>query len=47
MHVYIVNNIDVSNSGGIPVDFDSLVDMSYFEDVTSIVDSLQGLQHLY
>jgi len=39
-------NIDVSNDGGVLVDSDSLTPMPSLEDVTPIVDILQGLQYL-
>lgn len=43
---FIVKNINVSTSGGVLVNYDSLVDMSSLEDITPIIDILQALQHL-
>jgi len=37
----------VLTGGGVLVDSNSLTDMPSLEDDTPIVDSLQGLQHLY
>jgi len=44
--ILLIKNLDVFTSGGVPMDFYSLHDMSFLEDVISIVDSLQSLQYL-
>jgi len=41
----IVKNVDVSTDGGVPMDSYLLIDMPFVEDVNSIINSLQGLQH--
>lgn len=40
---FIVNNINVSTSGGLLVDYDSLVFISSLEHITSIIDIFQAL----
>ena len=42
----IVKILDVSNVDGVLVDSDSLVNMSYLEDVILTINSLYDLQHL-
>ena len=42
----IVKILDVSNVDGVLVDFDSLVNISYLEDVILTIISLCNLQHL-
>ncbi|KOM56438.1 hypothetical protein LR48_Vigan10g233000 [Vigna angularis] len=47
VHGYsIVKNLDVSIGSGVLMDSDSLANMSSLEDVTLIVNNLQGLQYL-
>jgi len=40
---FIVKTLNVSIGGGVPIDTNSLVDMPPWEDVTPIINSLQGL----